>query len=383
MKNTNISTSLSWLEVSRENILNNIRVIRKKIGSDVKIAAVVKANAYGHGYHEIAKILEDETIAFLAVHSLEEAFTLNEGKFSPEILIVGYVPFEQLQEAVEAGFHLTVYNTETIEFLERLKTSKKAKIHLKLETGTNRQGIDEKDLPKFTELLKKTTNIELVGASTHFANIEDTTDHSYAQSQIDRYKQIISEIEDAGFEIPIKHTASSAASLLFSKTHYNMIRFGISLYGLWPSKETYLSYRLAGGENNLLTPALTWKTKVAQIKHVPKGSFIGYGCTYRTTADSKIAVLPLGYYDGYDRKLSNLGYVLIKGERAQVRGRVCMDNIMVDVTSIPDVKVEDEVVLLGGQNGDIITAEQMASWAQTINYEIVARINPLLPRKIV
>ncbi|HDS01833.1 MAG TPA: alanine racemase, partial [candidate division Zixibacteria bacterium] len=145
----------------------------------------------------------------------------------------------------------------------------------------------------------------------------------------------------------------------------------------------YLSYRLAGGENNLLTPALTWKTKVAQIKNVPKGSFIGYGCTYRTTADSKIAVLPLGYYDGYDRKLSNLGYVLIKGERAQVRGRICMDNIMVDVTNIPNVKIEDEVVLLGRQDGDVITAEQMASWAQTINYEIVARINPLLPRKII
>ncbi|HER00064.1 MAG TPA: alanine racemase [candidate division Zixibacteria bacterium] len=383
MNNTKISTSLSWIEVSRENILNNIRVIRKKIGPDIKIAAVVKANAYGHGYHEIAQILEDEQIEFLAVHSLEEAFILNEGGYSPELLIVGYVPYDQLNEAVESGFHLTVYNTDTIRQLEKLKTSKKAKIHLKLETGTNRQGIDEKELPSFIGLLKNTKKIDLIGASTHFANIEDTTDHSYAQSQLDRYKEILAEIENAGLEIPIKHTASSAASLLFSKTHYNMIRFGISLYGLWPSKETYLSYRLAGGENNLLTPALTWKTKVAQIKNVPKGSFIGYGCTYRTTADSKIAVLPLGYYDGYDRKLSNLGYVLIKGERAQVRGRICMDNIMVDVTNIPNVKIEDEVVLLGRQDGDVITAEQMASWAQTINYEIVARINPLLPRKII
>ncbi|HDS01424.1 MAG TPA: alanine racemase, partial [candidate division Zixibacteria bacterium] len=232
MNNTKISTSLSWIEVSRENILNNIRVIRKKIGPDIKIAAVVKANAYGHGYHEIAQILEDEQIEFLAVHSLEEAFILNEGGYSPELLIVGYVPYDQLNEAVESGFHLTVYNTDTIRQLEKLKTSKKAKIHLKLETGTNRQGIDEKELPSFIGLLKNTKKIDLIGASTHFANIEDTTDHSYAQSQLDRYKEILAEIENAGLEIPIKHTASSAASLLFSKTHYNMIRFGISLYGL-------------------------------------------------------------------------------------------------------------------------------------------------------
>lgn len=377
------TTSQSWLEVSRANLLHNVDVIRKKIGPDVRIAAVVKANAYGHGYNEVASILEMEGISFLAVHSFEEALYLKENEFSARILIVGYTPMDQLNEAVERKFHLTVYNLETLRMLKSFKGNHCARVHLKLETGTNRQGIDEKDLPKFLEILKTNDNMRLTGVSMHFANIEDTTDHSYATHQLERYNKLVAMIEKAGFKIRLKHTASSAASLLFAKTHFDMIRFGISLYGLWPSKETYLSYRLAGGENDLLKPALTWKAKISQIKKVPRDSFIGYGCTYRTTADAKIGVLPIGYFDGYDRKLSNLGYVLIKGRRAPVRGRVCMDNIMVDITDIPDVKIEDEAVLLGRQGDEEISAEQMASWAGTINYEIVSRINPLLPRKIV
>ena len=383
MENHNKSTSLSWLEIDRKNLLHNIGIIRRKIGKQVKICAVVKANAYGHGYSTIAEILKDQKIDFYAVHSFEEARILADYDPRTPKLIVGYVTLDQLAEAVEQGFHLTVYNIESIKKLKKVKSEKPARIHLKLETGTNRQGVLESDLPKFLELIKASPNIELIGAATHYANIEDTTDHSYAEFQLETYQRMITAIESAGFKLQIKHTASSAASLLFSKTHYDMIRFGISLYGLWPSKETYLSYRLAGGKNNLLKPALTWKTRVTQIKKVPRGSFIGYGCTYRTTTDSKIAILPIGYFDGYDRNISNLGYVLIKGQRAPVRGRVCMDIIMVDVTNIVGVGLEDEVVLLGRQDDEVITAEQMAGWAQTINYEVISRISPLLPRIIV
>ncbi len=382
MADTSISTSLSWLEISKDNILHNLNIIRHKIGDKVMLAGVVKANAYGHGYGQVASILNDH-VDFLAVHSFEEALILSANKAKPKILIVGYVPHTELEEAVEREYHLTVYNIETLEYLAKVRSKKKARVHLKLETGTNRQGITAEQLARFLEFLKKNDNLDLTGASMHFANIEDTTDHSYAHHQLTRYNEMVAQIENAGFKIPIKHTASSAASLLFEKTHFDMIRFGISLYGLWPSKETYLSYRLAGGENNLLKPAITWKAKIAQIKNVKKGSFIGYGCTYRTTTDSKIAILPIGYFDGYDRKISNLGYVLVRGERAPVRGRVCMDIIMVDVTNIPGVELEDEAVLLGTQGNETITAEQMASWAQTINYEVVARINPMLPRKII
>jgi alanine racemase len=162
-----------------------------------------------------------------------------------------------------------------------------------------------------------------------------------------------------------------------------MIRFGISLYGLWPSKETYLSYLLSNPENSLLRPVLSWKSIVSQIKDVPAGEYIGYGCTYRATTDSRIALIPVGYFDGYDRKLSNLAHVLIRGKRAPVRGRICMDMFMVDVTHIPDVALEDEAVILGEQDNEKISADQLADWAGTINYEIVSRINPLLPRVIV
>lgn len=383
MENQIKSTSLSWLEIDGKNLLHNLNIIRKKISKKVKICAVVKANAYGHGYETITDILKNQAIDFYAVHSFEEAVILSDLKVKPQIFIVGYVPLEQLKLAVEYGFHLIVYNIETVKKLKSLSTSKTAKIHLKLETGTNRQGITASDLPQFLKLIKNDKNIELIGAATHYANIEDTTDHSYADYQLATYREMIVQIEKAGFKLKIKHTASSAASLLFGKTHFDMIRYGISLYGLWPSKETYLSYRLAGGKNNLLKPALTWKTKITQIKKVPKGSFIGYGCTYRTTTNSRIAILPIGYFDGYDRNISNLGYVLIRGQRAPVRGRVCMDIIMVDVTNIAGVHLEDEVVLLGRQRDEVITTEQMAGWAQTINYEIISRISPLLPRIIV
>jgi len=383
MENRIKSTSLSWLEIDRNNLLHNLNIIRKKTSKKVKICAVVKANAYGHGYDTITEILKNQDIDFYAVHSFEEAVILSELKVIPQIFIVGYVPLKQLRQAVEYGFHLIVYNIETIKKLKSLKTSHPAKIHLKLETGTNRQGITASDLPQFLKLIKNDKKIELIGAATHYANIEDTTDHSYADYQLATYREMISRIEKTGFKLKIKHTASSAASLLFSKTHFDMIRYGISLYGLWPSKETYVSYRLAGGKNNLLKPALTWKTKITQIKKVPKGSFIGYGCTYRTTTNSRIAVLPIGYFDGYDRNISNLGYVLIRGQRAPVRGRVCMDIIMVDTTNITGVRLEDEVVLLGHQGDEVITTEQMAGWAQTINYEIISRISPLLPRIIV
>ena len=377
------STSQSWLEIDRTAILHNLGIIRRKIGNDVKIAAVVKANAYGHGYDQVATILKDAKIDFLATHSFEEGTYLQDHGYKPEILVVGYIPFEQLQETVERGFHLVVYNLDILRKLSEIKKGQPARVHLKLETGTNRQGISAQDLPAFLKILKNNENVELTGVLTHYANIEDTTDHSYAVHQLDRYKSMIETIEAEGFEIPLKHTASSAASLLFSETHYNLIRFGISLYGLWPSKETYLSYRLAGGENHLLKPALTWKARISQVKDVSAGEFIGYGCTYRTTSRSKIAILPVGYFDGYDRKLSNLGYVLVHGKRAPVRGRICMDIFMVDVTDIEDVSVGDEAVLLGRQKREVITAEQFAAWCQTINYEVVARINPLLPRKII
>lgn len=378
-------TKNSRVEISRSALLHNFRTIRSIVGDRVDIAPVVKACAYGHGYDRVVEILKGEKIRFFAVHSIDEAETLTRSNPNIPILILGYVPGEYLEHAVRRDWRLTLFNIETIQKLSQITVSlsRKAFVHLKLETGTNRQGIIESDLPVFVELIRSNPQLVLEGASMHFANIEDTTDHSFAIMQLKRFNRMMEFFDRAGVDVPIRHTASSAASLLFDKTHFDMIRFGISMYGLWPSKETYLSYMLAHSEDSLLKPVLSWKSIIGQIREVPSGDYIGYGCTYRTTTDSKIAVIPLGYFDGYDRKMSNLAHVLIRGRRAPVRGRICMDIFMVDVTDIPDASLEDEVVLIGKQGDERITAEQLAGWAGTINYEIVSRINPLLPRVIV
>ena len=182
---------------------------------------------------------------------------------------------------------------------------------------------------------------------------------------------------------PVVHTACTAAAILFPKTHFSLIRTGIGLYGLWPSRETKLSAEIMNGSVPDLKPVLSWKTKVSQIKDVPSDSYIGYGCTYRTTRSSKIAVLPVGYADGYRRSLADSGWVLIRGRRAPILGRICMNLSMVDVTDIEEIQLEDEVVLLGRSGTEEITAEMLAQWMDTINYEMVTGISPLLPRKVV
>ncbi|NIT55236.1 MAG: alanine racemase, partial [Aliifodinibius sp.] len=233
--------------------------------------------------------------------------------------------------------------------------------------------------------IKKSPFIKLEGVYTHFANIEDTTDHSYALSQLDQFNKMALRVKEEGFSDVIFHTACSAATLLFPETHFDMVRLGISQYGLWPSRETFLSYKIKHAKNgeDVLQPVMTWKTRISQIKTVPADHFIGYGCSYQTTRETRIAVLPVGYADGYDRALCNQSYVLIGGKRAPIRGRVCMNIMMVDVTDIPGVKLEDEAILLGKQGTEQITAETLAELSDTINYEFVTRINWEIPRIVV
>lgn len=375
---------LQWVEIDSSALKYNIQQFRNLIGSTKKMAVIVKANAYGHGILEISKLASQYDTDWLGVNSLEEALLLRKNGINLPIILLGYVPLSELQEAVENNLRLTVYNQETIDKLDEItsKIKRKAYLHVKLETGTHRQGIKGKDLLPFIERIKRYPYLIIEGISTHFANIEDTTDHSYAQSQLEKFNYYLNLLIKNKIEIPIKHTACSAATILFPKTHFDLVRVGIGIYGLWPSNETYLSCIQNQREPVNLKPVLTWKTKIVQIKEVPEGAYIGYGCTYKTTRPTRLAVLPMGYYDGYDRHLSNSSYVLVKGKRAPLRGRVAMNIITVDITDIPGVKLEDEVVLLGQQGKETITAEYLASLCGTINYEIVTRINPLVPRLV-
>jgi alanine racemase len=238
------------------------------------------------------------------------------------------------------------------------------------------------DLEAFLGVVRGTGNARLEGLSTHFANIEDTLNHAYAEEQLQRFATALRLVERVAGRPPVVHTACTAAALLFPKTHFTMLRVGIGLYGLWPSRETFLSAR-EQGTVPVLTPVLSWKTRLAQVKSLPEGSYIGYGCSYRATRRTTVGILPVGYADGYDRALGNRGHVLVRGRRAPIIGRICMNLSMVDLTDVPGAGLEDEVVLLGTSGSERISAETMAEWAGTINYEIVARISPLLPRTIV
>lgn len=372
---------LSRVEISKEALRHNIQQIRTLIGPSRILCACVKANAYGHGLVETSKIFLESGVNWLSVNALFEAKALREAMIGNPIYIMGYVPLSDLEEAVVLDCRLVVYNKETIEKLGEItnKMKQPVKVHIKLETGNNRQGILPNELLEFVNYSKKFKFIEIEGLATHFANIEDTTDHSFAEKQLNIFKESIDMMQKNGIEIPIKHCANSAATILFPEIYFDMVRPGISCYGMWPSNETYISYVKKGGGEFSLTPAFSWKTKIAQIKTIPSGEYIGYGCGFRTTHETRLAIIPVGYYDGYDRGV-NGGHVLIRGKRAPVRGRVCMNIIMVEITDIPDVRVEDEVVLIGREGDEQITAEQFGEWAGTINYEVTTRVNERVPR---
>ncbi len=383
-----MSTSrlLTWIELSRAALDANIKSLAKLARGRV-MAPSVKANAYGHGLPEIVSLLGSrKDVGYLSVHSLDEAIICRANGWQGKLMILGPVHPTMAAEIVAFDLEPVVSSLDILTALGKAgdKAGRPVRSHLKLETGTNRQGITAKDLPKFAKAYKQYKALgKPYGASTHFANIEDTTSHEYAQSQLDTFTTLVAQMSKLGIKPKVLHTASSAALILFEKTRFDLVRPGISFYGHWPSKETYLSYRLEGGTNGILHPVLTWKTRITQLKDLPADSFIGYGCTYRTTARSKIAVLPIGYYDGYVRALSNTAYVLVRGQRAPVRGRICMNLMMIDVTDIKGVRHFDEVTLIGRDHRETLSAEQLAAWAGTINYEILARLNPALPRVIV
>lgn len=373
--------NLTWVEISRDKLGGNIKQLRKIIGENVILCPCVKANAYGHGLIETGRVFLESGADWLGVNSLYEAVALRESGILSPIYIMGYVPVADLGVVVDNEFRLVVYNRETIDVLVDACNlmKKKAFVHIKVETGNNRQGVQLDEVVDFAKYILNNKFIQVEGISTHFANIEDTTDHSYAFEQLRKFREADEILKSAGITVPIRHCGNSAATMLFPETHFEMVRPGISSYGLWPSTETKISLRQLQKDLEL-KPALTWKCKIAQIKPVKSGEMIGYGCSYKAERDIRLAILPVGYYDGYSRIIGMKGHVLIKGKRAPIRGRICMNIMMVDVTEIPEAGLEDEVVLLGMSGEEEVTMEDMAKWSETINYEIGPRINERIER---
>jgi alanine racemase len=252
-------------------------------------------------------------------------------------------------------------------------------VHLKFDTGMHRQGIMTYEVPGLLHLLAKYPGLRVCGVATHLARADEAEEPEWTRRQLDQFHDIITTLAAAGIRAPIRHAANSAAALLWPETHLDMVRLGIALYGFWPGP----AVQRASAETLTLRPVMAWKTRVAAVKEVGCDCHVGYNGSYVTTRDSRIAVLPLGYYDGYARSLSNLGQVLVHGQRAPVRGRISMNLMSVDVTDLPDVEPGDEVVLIGQQGRSAIAAEEMAAWLGTIHYEVTTRINPLIPRILV
>lgn len=378
------------IEINAEHLIHNLKEFRKLTGN-TDLMFVVKGNAYGHGLKEVISITKNlDFIGYYAVDSLEEAITVRFSDAGKKILIIGWADEEQLTAMINRGFEMVVPSMEYLNQVESIAKAagKRAKVHLKVETGTARMGMRPSVVE---EILKKTgikdgllsnDHIDFTGIYSHFANIEDTTDHSFAQSQLDIFNKLLESI-GAKADVLIKHFSCSASTLLFPKTHFDIARIGISAYGFWPSKPTYVSYIEKQKPAIQLKPVLSWFTRVAQVKVLEKGESIGYGLTYRAFDRTRIIIVPVGYYDGYDRKLSNHATIIVNGVKAPVRGRICMNMLMADVTHIQEIKQGDPVILIGSNGEESISADHLAEWAGTINYEIVGRINPLIPRKIV
>ncbi|MCJ7523845.1 MAG: alanine racemase [Candidatus Aminicenantes bacterium] len=368
------------IEINAMNLLNNLRLFKES--TNKKLMFVVKANAYGHGLKEIIEITKTSPLVEqYAVDSLPEALLIASLQPKKPILVLGWTDQDELEELIAHGFETTVPSAEHLRWVKNIskKLKRKALIHLKIETGTNRLGLAPEKAISLLQGINE-QNIEIRGIYSHFANVEDTSDPAFARKQMALFNSVLPYLPSSRI---LKHFSSSASTLLFPETFFDIVRIGISAYGYWPSRQTHALYLEKNKKTMSLEPVLSWFSNVAQIKEVKKGAAIGYGLTYKTFNKARIAVVPLGYYDGYDRKLSNVSQVLIHGVKAPVRGRICMNMFMVEVTHIKNVKVGDRVTILGSENAEKVDADMLAEWSGTINYEILARINPFIPRFVV
>ncbi len=363
-----------WAEVNLDNIINNIKEIKKNINGE-EIIAVVKANAYGHGAIDVAPVLIENGADKLAVAMLSEALELREAGIKVPILILGYTDVSFAEMLINNDIEQTVYSLDYAKELSKKAEvlGKAAKIHIAVDTGMGRIGFlpNEKSVEEVVEI-SKLSNLRITGVFTHFSNA-DEEDKRYAHNQIEKFNSFINEIEKREVNLGVKHISNSASIIDIEDAHYNAIRPGIILYGYYPSD--YINK-----DKLKLMPALSLKCQVIHVKELPKGEYIGYGRKFRTERDSVIATLPIGYADGYIRGLYGKAQVIINGKLAPVVGKICMDQCMVDVTDIGPVKVGDEVILLGEDNGIRNNADDMAEMLDTINYEILCMIGRRVPR---
>ena len=371
--------SLKWIELSLPRLRANARVLRQRIGPGVKLMAVVKSGAYGHGATRLARGLIDAGADALGVVSLDEALDLRAVGIRAPIHILSYVPAERADEIVRDEFNPVVLDRAFVEALEAAgaRGARSVEVSVKVETGMNRFGFEGNDLDEVMDLLGRTRHVKVAGLCTHFAR-SDVADAGPTQAQLGRLLAAIERFRGRGHRLERSHAANSAATLLHPATHLQMVRCGLALYGLYPSPEVR-----AACAGSPLQPVLEFKARIVEMRTVRKGDAVSYGGTWVAPTETRLAVLPVGYADGYRWGLSNRSHVLIRGIRAPVRGRVCMDLCMVDVTGIPGVACGDEVTLISHDPSSGITADDLASVLGTINYEVLCGLSSQIERVIV
>ena len=359
----------TWAEVNLNNLEYNFRQIKRLVSPKTKILVTVKADAYGHGLIPVAKRLRQSGVDFLGVASIDEGIKLREAGLRLPILILGLILKSDCKPVFAYDLTPTVCDKELAVALNNTaKTlSRQIKVHVKIDTGMGRIGVLHHEAKQLIEDIRKLKYIDIEGLFTHFALADTSRD--FTRHQIDLFDRLVSDLEKEGIDIPLKHAANSMGAIGYKMSHFNMVRPGLVIYGLYPRQSL----------NIKLKPVLSLMTKVMFIKRMPKGSGVSYGHEYVTGIDTRIAVLPIGYGDGYPRNLSNKGPVLIRGKRFKIAGRICMDQIMVDVGASV-VKPGDKVMLIGSQKKNKITTEELAELSGTISYEIVCGLGSRIPR---
>ena len=383
----------SVIELDEGALKNNIRFLKNRANNSIKLSSVIKGNAYGHGIEQFVPMAEECGIRHFAVFSADEAKKACEAKIKPDshIMIMGMIENTELDWAIEQDVSFYIFELGRLKaaIREAKELDKKARIHLHLETGMNRLGLDNSKLKEAVTLIKDNKQyISVDGVCTHFAGAESVSNHVRVTRQIKNFESYCSYLRDEGIKAKYNHTACSASALNYPETIMDMARIGISQYGFWPNRETYMKFiknqeSIDKDHKDPLKRIMSWKSKVMSTKKVPAGEFVGYGTTYQTSREQVIATVPIGYSHGFGRNLTNVGIVLINGERAPVAGLVNMNMLTIDVTDIPNTSKGDEVVIIGRQGDEEMTVASFSEMTNFLNYEVLVRIPDSLPRSIV
>ncbi|MBL8952733.1 MAG: alanine racemase [Myxococcaceae bacterium] len=380
----------SFIELSASALRHNARVFR---GIDAtaktprRLGAVIKGNAYGHGFEAMLPLLH-EVADVLYVISAQDGLRIRERERDEklerrDVLVLGAVGPRELRELARAKVGVVLSDLSWATHLSAL--NEPLEVHVHIDTGLGREGFSQPELPAVVELFRTNAGVlKPAGVLSHFANVEDVTEQGYALQQVAAFERGATTLEAALGNVKLqRHMAASAASLVLPQARFDVLRTGIALYGLWPSAQTRLSARVVLGEAPVLEPVLSWRCKSQAVKWLEAGAYVGYGCTWRATERTRIAVLPMGYFDGYPRLASGKAYALVNGRRCPLVGRVMMNHVVLDVTRAAPEAPEVVATLIGHDGDETLSADALAGWADTINYEVVARLGPHLERRVI